>query len=51
MKSAAGDESGGQRGDPGPGEHTAAGTGSLPEVEWNFDNVPDGELVACCYWG
>jgi hypothetical protein len=18
--------------------------------EWNFDKVPDGELVACCYW-
>src|ERR1043165_7520984 len=18
--------------------------------EWNFDGVPDGELVACCYW-
>ena len=22
----------------------------LPEHEWNFDSVPDGELVACCYW-
>jgi len=50
MKSAAGDESGGQRSDPRPGEHAAAGKGDLPEVEWNFDNVPDGELVACCYW-
>lgn len=20
------------------------------ENEWNFDNVPDSELVACCYW-
>jgi len=50
MKSAAGDESGGQRSDPGAGEHAAAGKGNLPEVEWIFDNVPDGELVACCYW-
>ena len=23
---------------------------SLVEAEWNFENVPDGELVACCYW-
>ena len=22
----------------------------LMEAEWNFDSVPDGELVACCYW-
>jgi len=22
----------------------------LPEHEWNFDSVPDEELVACCYW-
>jgi hypothetical protein len=21
-----------------------------PEHEWNFDSVPDGELVTCCYW-
>ncbi len=20
------------------------------ELDWNFDNVPDNELVACCYW-
>ena len=20
------------------------------ELEWNFDQVPDDELVACCYW-
>jgi len=23
---------------------------NLEEVEWNFDRVPDNELVACCYW-
>jgi hypothetical protein len=23
---------------------------SLHESEWNFDAVPDAELVACCYW-
>jgi hypothetical protein len=23
---------------------------TLPELDWNFDNVPGGELVACCYW-
>lgn len=23
---------------------------SLEEVDWNFDGVPDGELIACCYW-
>lgn len=22
----------------------------IGEVEWNFDRVPDAELVACCYW-
>jgi hypothetical protein len=22
----------------------------LIEAEWRFDSVPDGELVACCYW-
>ncbi|MGB7747135.1 MAG: hypothetical protein WBN75_07600 [Verrucomicrobiia bacterium] len=22
----------------------------LAEVDWNFDAVPDSELVACCYW-
>lgn len=22
----------------------------LHSQEWNFDAVPDGELVACCYW-
>ena len=23
---------------------------TLSEQDWNFDAVPDGELVACCYW-
>lgn len=23
---------------------------ALSEQDWNFDNVPDNELVACCYW-
>jgi len=23
---------------------------NLPRHEWNFDGVPDDELVACCYW-
>jgi len=23
---------------------------TLSEQDWNFDNVPDDELVACCYW-
>ncbi|MCX6908404.1 MAG: hypothetical protein NTY01_10220 [Verrucomicrobia bacterium] len=22
----------------------------LTEFDWNFDKVPDNELVACCYW-
>jgi hypothetical protein len=22
----------------------------IPELDWNFDNVPENELVACCYW-
>ena len=22
----------------------------LSPNDWNFDNVPDNELVACCYW-
>jgi hypothetical protein len=22
----------------------------LPRVEWNFDGVPETELVACCFW-
>jgi hypothetical protein len=22
----------------------------LSPLDWNFDNVPDNELVACCYW-
>ncbi|MGD0650265.1 MAG: hypothetical protein ABSA97_03845 [Verrucomicrobiia bacterium] len=22
----------------------------IPRIEWNFDNVPDSELVACCWW-
>lgn len=22
----------------------------LGEYEWNFDSVPDDQLVACCYW-
>src|SRR6266571_9040306 len=51
MKSAAGDENGGRGSNSGPGEHAAAGKENLPEVDWNFDNVPDAELVACCYWG
>jgi hypothetical protein len=24
--------------------------GELSPLDWNFDNVPDPELVACCYW-
>jgi len=23
---------------------------TLSEQDWNFDNVPDDELAACCYW-
>ena len=23
---------------------------TLPELEWNFDNVPDNELAAYYYW-
>jgi len=23
---------------------------SIAKAEWNFDAVPDNELVACCYW-
>jgi hypothetical protein len=23
---------------------------NLSELEWNFDNVPDNQLLACCYW-
>ena len=23
---------------------------TLSELDWNFDKVPDDELVACCYW-
>src|ERR1017187_10542732 len=23
---------------------------TLPELDWNFNNVPSDELVACCYW-
>ncbi len=23
---------------------------TLSELDWNFDKVPDNELVACCYW-
>src|ERR1035437_1852710 len=23
---------------------------TLSELDWNFDNVPDDELMACCYW-
>ena len=23
---------------------------TFSELDWNFDGVPDGELVACCYW-
>ena len=23
---------------------------SLTKFDWNFDAVPDNELVACCYW-
>ena len=22
----------------------------IPRIEWDFDNVPELELVACCYW-
>jgi hypothetical protein len=22
----------------------------IADIDWNFDGVPDGELVACCYW-
>jgi hypothetical protein len=22
----------------------------LAELEWDYEDVPDGELVACCYW-
>jgi hypothetical protein len=22
----------------------------ISNLDWNFDGVPDGELVACCYW-
>jgi hypothetical protein len=22
----------------------------IPEQDWNFDNIPNEELVACCYW-
>jgi len=22
----------------------------LSELDWHFDNAPDNELVACCYW-
>lgn len=22
----------------------------ISELDWNFDKVPDSELVACCYW-
>lgn len=25
-------------------------TTALTAFDWNFDGVPDGELVACCYW-
>lgn len=25
-------------------------TEALPQFDWNFDKVPDPELVACCYW-
>jgi hypothetical protein len=23
---------------------------TLSELDWNFDQVPDNELIACCYW-
>ncbi len=23
---------------------------NFSQLDWNFDNVPDNELVACCYW-
>jgi hypothetical protein len=23
---------------------------AIPRIEWDFDNVPDSELVACCWW-
>lgn len=31
----------------GPSEDVA---GPLRREEWDFDSVPVGELVACCYW-
>jgi hypothetical protein len=31
--------------------HCWNNSGAVPpaEAEWNFDGVPDGELLACCY--
>jgi hypothetical protein len=29
---------------------TPSGDSNLSEFDWNFDPVPDNELVACCYW-
>ncbi len=23
---------------------------SFQPIEWDFDSIPDSELVACCYW-
>ena len=25
-------------------------SGPITDFDWNFDGVPDDELVACCYW-
>jgi hypothetical protein len=29
---------------------TPSNASELNEFDWNFDAVPDAELVACCYW-
>jgi hypothetical protein len=34
----------------GIAEKTADKHGQLPRNEWNFDGIPDEQLVACCYW-
>ena len=23
---------------------------AIPSTDWNFDSIPDSQLVACCYW-
>jgi hypothetical protein len=30
--------------------HAAPKVEELREFDWNFERVPDSELVACCYW-